>query len=124
MSMNMNNLLKQLEQTEIKIAEQFGLDQLWHNLIDCTDDKFVFSICTDDVKDVEQVLDRVREVSYGFDDIDALNDLDCYAIEVYGTSIWMSEDKQYCLVCGSVNNELEFFIFDMKNNCNNDWTDE
>ncbi|CAL9976693.1 hypothetical protein MYOV011v1_p0006 [Vibrio phage 6E35.1a] len=125
MSHTMKAMLHTLEQTEMAIAQEFDLDELWHGLVDCTNDNFVFSICTDDVKDVEQVLEQIREVSYQFDTIDDLNDGDCYAIEVYGTSVWLSKDKQYCLVVGSQNNlDMNFYLFDMKNNRNNEWTDE
>jgi len=120
----MNELLQTLKQTEIAIAQKFDLDELPYGLIDCTQHNFVFDVCTDDVKDVEQALDQISEVSYQFDTMDELDDGECYCIEVYGTSVWLSKDKQYCLVLGSQDSRTrDFYIFDMKNNKNNEWTE-
>ncbi|WZW72837.1 hypothetical protein [Vibrio phage TCU-VP03-AIR1] len=99
----MKELLNTLSKTEIEIAKQFGLDHLWHGLVDCTNS--VFAADNDDLL-------KARDFQYA-DTEKAITEGDCYGIEVYGTSVWLSKDGQYVLTvaddgCGN----RDFYIFD------------
>lgn len=116
--MNMKGLLQQLNSTEEAIADMFGLDELWHKLIDCTGYKFTFNICTDDVKDAYTIRNQISEITYGFKTIPDIDKGNCYSIEVYGTSVWFDEEKRYVLVVADSNGEQNMYLFDMQNNNN------
>ncbi len=116
--LNMNGLLRELANAEQGIADMFGLDELWHKLIDCTGYKFVFDICTDDVNDAYTIRNQINVVTYGFKNIPDIDNGNCYSVEVYGTSVWFDEEKRYVLVVGDYNGEQHMYLFDMQNNNN------
>ncbi len=112
----MKELLKTLAETEASIAAKFELDHLWHNLVDCTDELFTCDLIPDNIDDMHKVINKVREFQYGFKDANGLEEGDCYSVEVYGTSVWLSADKQWLLTvaddgCGN----RDFYLFDMNN---------
>ncbi|ALP47166.1 hypothetical protein phiGrn1_0281 [Vibrio phage phi-Grn1] len=111
----MKELLKTMTETEEAIAAKFGLDHLWHGLVDCTDVLFTCDLVTDDVKDMHTVIDQIREFQYGFEDANALEEGECYAVEVYGTSVWLSTDGKYMLTVANDGRARDFYIFDMNN---------
>ncbi|AJT60933.1 hypothetical protein [Vibrio phage XZ1] len=100
----MKELLKTMKETEEAIAAKFGLDHLWHGLVDCTDSVFAAD---------EQDLLKAHEFQYG-DCEKAITEGNCYGVEVYGTSVWLSDDKQYLLiVADDGSGGRDFYIFDM-----------
>ena len=111
----MKKLLKSLADVEKSIASKFGLEELWHKLIDCTDIKFVFDI-QPDVVDVLSSAETqaISEVSYGYESLEDLREGNYYSIEVYGTSVWQSDCGEYFLVVGD-NGCRNMYLFARKN---------
>ena len=115
----MKEILKQISVANKALAEQFNLDSIWHNVIDKTDSLFTLDTCTDDLLELHTITDHIREIQYDFKSIDELLDGNCYSIDVYGTSVWISKDKQFMLVCGDDScGNRDFYIFDIQNNRN------
>lgn len=102
----MKQLLKTLAETEASIAAKFGLKDIWHNLVDCTDKVFVAD---------NSELEKAYEFQYA-DTESEITEGDCYSIEVYGTSVWISDDEQYLLTaCNDGCGNRDMYLFALKN---------
>ncbi len=105
-NVTMTGLLATHKVVEQQIASKFGLQDIWHNLVDCTDKVFVA-----DNSDLEK--------AYEFQYADTENEItegDCYAIEVYGTSVWISDDEQFLLTaCNDGCGNRDMYLFALKN---------
>ena len=111
----MSNLLQSSKAIEKQIAEQFGLDELWYNLIDCTDELFQPDVCTDTFEQFnESHLDGITEVTYGYKNAQDYRDGNCFSFEIYGRSSWLSKDRQYMLFVGD-QGDRDMYIFATKN---------
>lgn len=113
----MKKLLKSLADVEKAIANKFGLEELWHNLIDCTDIKFVFDIQPDVVDVLSSAeIEAISEVSYGYESLEDLREGNYYSIEVYGTSVWQSDCGEYFLVVGdNAGENRDMYLFAREN---------
>lgn len=101
------SLLEQHATVERQIAEMFGLDYLWHNLVDCTDENWIQGGIHDDV-------------TYGFEDNQSYEDGECYSFEIYGTSHWVSKCEKYSLFVGDDGSGgRDMYIF----SSDKEWTD-
>lgn len=84
----MINALKSYEKARIAVANMFGHCDLWHNLVDGTDEPWC------DYGSMH------NEVGYGCDELSHGFEAE-YSFEVYGTSRWISKCGEYTLFVGN-----------------------
>lgn len=84
----MVNALKDYEKARIAVANMFGHCDLWHNLVDGTDEPWC------DYGSMH------NEVGYGGEVEDGELNAE-YSFEVYGTSRWVSKCGEYTLFVGN-----------------------
>ncbi|AGN30219.2 hypothetical protein VPFG_00219 [Vibrio phage nt-1] len=105
-NVTMSGLLATHKAVVSQIAAKFELDEIWHNIIDKTDWYFTCD-------------EEIVEESYEFSFAENLNEFEAgnyYSIEVYGTSIWRSTDKEYFLVVGNDGcGNQDMYLFSARN---------
>lgn len=99
----MVNAIESYEKARKGLAQMFGLDDLWYNVISC--DTVPWCDYGDTYGSVGY---GCEEMSYGFDAE--------YSFDVYGTSRWVSKCDEYTLFVGE-NGSGECHMYLLKN-CN------
>ncbi|AUR85915.1 hypothetical protein NVP1081O_180 [Vibrio phage 1.081.O._10N.286.52.C2] len=107
----MDNLLKSETSIRTQIGKMFDLPELWHNLANETNARLFINSQACSVDELTpEFLASIREFTYADTDQNIING-ECYSCDVYGTSAWLSKDKQYLLFVADGCGNRDMYIF-------------